>query len=182
MKFAIPGRANGSRQCAPDDRLRANPESLHRDFGSPLRAVRTRADGRAPPPRPRPRPRQGQVRPGVAQCDREISRSSSFFPLRSCARTQCGCKPRPDQVSEGRSGFRYFGSTLDRDAAAWHQFQPSDAAFHAFHGRVSWQGFHEGFRARPRVRRRSSWRDQYPSHFVSRFGFKQRSGGGKDGG
>jgi hypothetical protein len=22
----IPGRANGSRECAPDDRLRANPE------------------------------------------------------------------------------------------------------------------------------------------------------------
>src|SRR6202158_1367895 len=28
----IPGRANGSRECAPDDRLRANPES--RDSGS----------------------------------------------------------------------------------------------------------------------------------------------------
>jgi hypothetical protein len=52
------------------------------------------------------------IQPGAAQCDREISRSSNFFPLRSCARTQCGCKPRPDQVSEGRSGFRYFGSTF----------------------------------------------------------------------
>ena len=24
----IPGRANGSRECAPDDRLRASPESI----------------------------------------------------------------------------------------------------------------------------------------------------------
>ena len=56
--------------------------------------------------------RAGSIRLGVAQCDREMSRSSNFFPLRSCARTQCGCKPRPDQVSPGRSGFRYFGCTF----------------------------------------------------------------------
>ena len=46
------------------------------------------------------------------QCICEISRSSNLFPDASCARTQCGCLPRPDQVSEGHSGLRYFGRTV----------------------------------------------------------------------
>ena len=46
------------------------------------------------------------------QCAREISRSSIFFPFLSCAPTQRGRLPRPDQVSKGRSGFRYFGCTF----------------------------------------------------------------------
>jgi hypothetical protein len=41
---------------------------------------------------------------------RSAGRRTSF-PC-GAARTQCGCKPRPDQVSEGRSGFRYFGITF----------------------------------------------------------------------
>jgi hypothetical protein len=28
LAAVIPGRANGSRECAPDDRLRASPESI----------------------------------------------------------------------------------------------------------------------------------------------------------
>lgn len=39
------------------------------------------------------------------QCVRGNSRSSIFFPVISCAPTQRGCLPRPDQVSKGRSGF-----------------------------------------------------------------------------
>jgi hypothetical protein len=46
------------------------------------------------------------------QCTREISKSLIFLPVLSCAPTQRGCLPRPDQVSEGRSGFRYFGCTF----------------------------------------------------------------------
>ena len=43
--------------------------------------------------------------------DRSIKKSSSFLPGRSCALNQRGFFPRPDQVSEGRLGLRYFGFT-----------------------------------------------------------------------
>ena len=34
------------------------------------------------------------------------------MPFPSSAPIQRGCLPRPDQVSDGRSGFRYFGCTF----------------------------------------------------------------------
>jgi len=40
-----------------------------------------------------------------------IAKSSIRRPDFRCATNQCGCLPRPAQVSEGRSGFRYFGKT-----------------------------------------------------------------------
>lgn len=40
-----------------------------------------------------------------------IRKSSICLPARSSATSQRGCLPRPDQVSEGSSGFRYFGIT-----------------------------------------------------------------------
>ena len=40
-----------------------------------------------------------------------ILKSSIRLPDLSCATTQRGCFPRPDQVSEGLSGFRYLGKT-----------------------------------------------------------------------
>jgi hypothetical protein len=40
-----------------------------------------------------------------------IRKSSSFFPDRSFAVNQRGRLPRPAQVSEGLSGFRYLGRT-----------------------------------------------------------------------
>ena len=39
-------------------------------------------------------------------------RSWLGVPEHSCARTQRGCLPRPDQVSEGFSGLQYFGRTI----------------------------------------------------------------------
>jgi hypothetical protein len=41
------------------------------------------------------------------QCVRDTNSSSTFFPVLSCAPTQRGCLPRPDQVSKGRSGLRF---------------------------------------------------------------------------
>jgi hypothetical protein len=43
--------------------------------------------------------------------DGRIRKSSSFFPDLSFAVSQRGCLPRPAQVSEGLSGFRYLGRT-----------------------------------------------------------------------
>src|SRR5882724_12215940 len=40
-----------------------------------------------------------------------------------------------------------LGAPSGRDAAVWRQFQPGDAAFHAFQRRVSLQEPHEGVRA-----------------------------------
>ena len=40
-----------------------------------------------------------------------IRKSSIRLPDFSCAASQRGFLPRPAQVSEGRSGFRYFGMT-----------------------------------------------------------------------
>src|ERR1700752_859647 len=40
-----------------------------------------------------------------------IAKSSIRLPDFRCATSQRGCLPRPDHVSEGRSGFRYFGET-----------------------------------------------------------------------
>jgi len=40
-----------------------------------------------------------------------IAKSSIRRPDFRCATNQCGCLPRQAQVSEGRSGFRYFGKT-----------------------------------------------------------------------
>jgi hypothetical protein len=40
-----------------------------------------------------------------------ILKSSIRLPDPNCATSQRGCLPRPDQVSEGRSGLRYFGET-----------------------------------------------------------------------
>ena len=67
----------------------------------------------------------------TVQCVWAISKSLTFFPELSCAVTQCGCLPRPDQVSEGRSGFRYFGYTFGygrrvlwlRSLRAWSRAQ-----------------------------------------------------------
>jgi len=72
--------------------------------------------------------------------------------------------------------FGILAAPSGRDAATGRQFEPCDAAFHAFQRQVSLQASHEGLRARPRVRRHSSLRDQYSSHFVSRFGFRQGLG------
>jgi len=42
-----------------------------------------------------------------------IRKSFTFFLLdRSCAVSQRGCLPRPDQVSAGFFGFRYLGKTF----------------------------------------------------------------------
>lgn len=38
-----------------------------------------------------------------------IINSSILWPVLSAATSQRGCLPRPDQVSEGSLGFRYFG-------------------------------------------------------------------------
>jgi hypothetical protein len=38
-----------------------------------------------------------------------IMNSSILWPVLSAAVSQRGCLPRPDQVSDGSSGFRYFG-------------------------------------------------------------------------
>src|SRR5206468_5729335 len=40
-----------------------------------------------------------------------ILKSSIRLPDFSCAASQRGFLPRPAQVSDGRSGFRYFGTT-----------------------------------------------------------------------
>ena len=40
------------------------------------------------------------------------SESPSLLPDRSCAVSQRGCLPRPDQVSAGFFGFRYLGRTF----------------------------------------------------------------------
>src|SRR5438128_6265439 len=40
-----------------------------------------------------------------------IRKSSIRLPDFSCAASQRGLLPRPAQVSDGRSGFRYFGTT-----------------------------------------------------------------------
>jgi hypothetical protein len=42
----------------------------------------------------------------------DIRKSSKDFPFASNMRTQLGCKPRPDQVSCGGSGFRNLGWTF----------------------------------------------------------------------
>jgi hypothetical protein len=44
--------------------------------------------------------------------DGAIRKSASFLPVLSCAVSQRGRLPRPDQVSAGSAGFRYFGNTL----------------------------------------------------------------------
>jgi hypothetical protein len=41
-----------------------------------------------------------------------IRKSSSFDPDRSAATNQSGCLPRPDQVSVGADGLKYFGRTF----------------------------------------------------------------------
>src|SRR6516162_5391031 len=41
-----------------------------------------------------------------------IRKSFAFLPDRSCAVSQRGCLPRPDQVSAGFFGFRYLGRTF----------------------------------------------------------------------
>jgi hypothetical protein len=41
-----------------------------------------------------------------------IAKASRRFPLPSCATSERGCLPRPDQVSDGMSGFRYLGRTV----------------------------------------------------------------------
>ena len=41
-----------------------------------------------------------------------IRKSSSFDPDRSAATNQRGCLPRPDQVSVGADGLKYFGRTF----------------------------------------------------------------------
>jgi hypothetical protein len=66
----------------------------------------------------------------VAQCIRAIRRSSTFFPDLSCVCTQCGCFPRPDQVSAGLSGLRYFGWTFGygRRAFFWRSTRPLSRA------------------------------------------------------
>jgi hypothetical protein len=51
--------------------------------------------------------------------DRTIRKSSSFFPDLSSADSQRGCFPRPDQVSEGRAGFLYFGKTCGYGRRTW---------------------------------------------------------------
>ena len=43
--------------------------------------------------------------------ERAFRKSSSRFPELSCAVSQRGCFPRPDQVSKGSSGFLYFENT-----------------------------------------------------------------------
>ena len=53
---------------------------------------------------------------GLAICDAVLFRgwilkSSIRLPDFNCATSQRGCLPRPAQVSEGRSGLRYFGNT-----------------------------------------------------------------------
>jgi hypothetical protein len=50
---------------------------------------------------------------------RTIRKSSSFFPDLSSADSQRGCFPRPDQVSDGRAGFLYFGKTCGYGRRAW---------------------------------------------------------------
>ena len=40
-----------------------------------------------------------------------ILKSSIRLPSLSCATSHRGFLPRPDQVSDGRPGFRYFGET-----------------------------------------------------------------------
>jgi hypothetical protein len=85
---------------------------------------------------------QGQIRPGVAQCDRETSRSSNFFPLRNCARTPVRLQAAP------RPGFR--GSL--RIPVFWVHLRVwtprlgvnfSQATLHFMHF-VSWFGFKQG--------------------------------------
>jgi hypothetical protein len=41
-----------------------------------------------------------------------IRKSSNFDPERSAATNQRGCLPRPDQVSVGADGLKYFGRTF----------------------------------------------------------------------
>jgi hypothetical protein len=67
-----------------------------------LRRTRT-----AEKPRSRLRHRRGTqpVRRRLCPDERLINRSSSFLPARSCAFSQRGCLPRPDQVSDGFFGF-----------------------------------------------------------------------------
>jgi hypothetical protein len=50
---------------------------------------------------------------------RTIRKSSSFFPDLSSAVSQRGCFPRPDQVSNGRAGFLYFGKTSGYGRRDW---------------------------------------------------------------
>jgi hypothetical protein len=50
---------------------------------------------------------------------RTIRKSSSFFPDLSSAVSQRGCFPRPDQVSNGRAGFLYFGKTRGYGRRDW---------------------------------------------------------------
>ena len=54
---------------------------------------------------------QPSARADERRPDNSIRKSSSFFPDLSCAVSQRGCLPRPAQVSDGRSGFLYFGRT-----------------------------------------------------------------------
>ena len=44
--------------------------------------------------------------------DGPIRKSFTFLPDRSCAVSQRGCLPRPDQVSAGFFGFWYLGRTF----------------------------------------------------------------------
>jgi hypothetical protein len=59
-----------------------------------------------------------------------IRKSSSFDPERSAATNQRGCLPRPDQVSVGADGLKYFGSTfgylrLGRSASGFDRGLPA---------------------------------------------------------
>lgn len=48
------------------------------------------------------------LRDFLASCS-EMTNSSIFAPAFSAATSQRGCLPRPDQVSPGAEGLRYFG-------------------------------------------------------------------------
>ena len=92
---------------------------------------------------------------------REISRSSTFFPDLSCVLTQRGCFPRPDQVSKGRSGLRYFGLTFGygRGAFSWCSMCPLSRAKRRTSSCFSASNFVDRITASPSRRIQSSLMD-----------------------